>query len=79
MNYIEMSYKSYLRYQIYTNFIPESHFDLDKLGIYSNDTIERIMLKVNDDIEDEQIIIHHNSNSHTLCLTDFLECNISKK
>lgn len=79
MNFIEMSYKSYLKYQIHTNFMPECHFDLDRLGIYSNEHIEPITLKINDDIEDEQIIIYHNNKSHFLCLTEFLECNVPKK
>lgn len=73
-NYILMSTKTHTKYKIYTNFAVTALFDLEPLGIKSIDETDSLMMKIDNDLDDDIVIIKHNDNIHNITIHELLEC-----
>lgn len=73
-NYIAMSKKTHDKYKVYTNFTVTATFNLESFGIDSINEDDHLMMKINNELDEDIVIIRHNDNIYGLTIHELIDC-----
>lgn len=77
-NYIAMSKKTHDKYNIYTNFAVTATFNLESFGIDGINEDDHLMMKINNELDENIVIIRHNDNIYSLTIHELIDCIVKK-
>ena len=77
-NYIAMSKKTHDKYNIYTNLAVTATFNLESFGIDGINEDDHLMMKINNELDENIVVIRHSDNIYSLTIDELIDCIVKK-